>query len=414
MNWLANYFRGKRTSHPASRRPRTFQPTFELLETRDCPSAAAALPNAWHEVVNTISPTAHAQVALPANSFTPTTGSSGNWSGYEATPGSGQLVNQISGTWAEPSYTNASTTSANSIWVGISGSGGHGDIEQAGVAWYGSSFNNPGYQAWVECLHDKTQNASGKWTGDQIPVQLTTSSGSLFYIQSGDTVTTSVQLVSGTTDEFQFTIAATGSNGTGSFSQVYTTESAPTSMASAEWIVENPNGSAQSLANFGTVDFSNCSAQVGSGQGAINAFPCQLWNMADSAGNASPSSLGNTGNSFSVSYGSNPSTSDNSAVLVTAQAANVELPDLLILNAGSDHFSITIDNSVKAVLPTEQAAGSGLPSFSALDAVFAQHSQDGNSAFDAAFAQQAQDANQSNLVLLDAAFAQYYLDTKLV
>jgi hypothetical protein len=319
VNRLMNYLCGNNPYRQASRRP-DFRPTLDVLEARDCPSAAP--------LVNTIQAPPPAQTAQA--SFAPTTGTSTNWSGYEATPGNGQQVTEVSGTWVEPSDTGSVAHSANSIWVGISESNGHGPIEQAGVAWYASTNS---YHAWVECLGDKTQGPNGNWTGNQINVQLTTSNGSPFQIQAGDTITTSVQLVPGTTNTFEFTITATGPNGTGSFSQQYTTKSVP-QMTSAEWIVENPNGAAQPLANFGPVSFTNCSEQVGSTQGTIDAFPCHQINMRNSQeGSATTSGLAPNGAGFSVTSGSTSSTTDNAAVLPAAQAVNAELSDFSALDA---------------------------------------------------------------------------------
>jgi hypothetical protein len=269
------------------------------------------------------------------------------WSGYGIyglQPGNGQQVNLVSGTWVEPSYSGSVAGSHNCIWVGIDGAD-----QQAGVTWVNT--NNGGYyQPWVEFAGDKADQTLGPkgWTNGQINVNLTTNgepNGPQFQIEAGDTITDTVQWVSNNpngTATFDFTIQASGPNGTGSFNQDYTTRSGTPLRTCADWIVENPNNAAQPLANFGTVNLTNCFAVVGNTPYAANGtspidpsqdFVSHQFVMSGRRGSASPSGLNANGNGFSVSYGSNSNPSNNSADLPAAQAVNAGLADFSALDA---------------------------------------------------------------------------------
>ena len=250
MNGLLNYFSGKRTSHPASRRPRTFQPTFELLEARDCPSA---LGGEVAGIVNTISPPPVAQAAQAAQaSFSPVATLNAIWSGYTIRPGNGQQVNQVSGTWVEPSY---SGPGGNSIWVGIDGAG-----QQAGVSWYAST----GYQVWVEFYGDKTQGPKGDWTGNQINVTLTANGGPVsptnpaFIIQGRTRLPRRSSWYRALRTSSRSPSRLAGRTVPAPSNRTTPRNLLPQRGARRVRIVENPNNAAQPLANFGTVNFTNC------------------------------------------------------------------------------------------------------------------------------------------------------------
>ena len=82
------------------------------------------------------------------------------------------------------------------------------------------------------------------------------------------------------------------------------------SQLSAEWIVERPtvNGAISTLANFGTITFSNCTATVNSTTGGIGSFPVNEVVMYSSTSNqnnvqlTNVSALNPDGNSFIVNY----------------------------------------------------------------------------------------------------------------
>ena len=115
-----------------------------------------------------------------------------------------------------------------------------------------------------------------------------------------------IQLSSVTSNEWNVTISDLNSGQ--SFSNLFTY---PSSMLTAEWIVERPeaNNVLTSLANFGTVMFTDCSATVGSLNGGIDSFPTieVLMHSSDIIGLqslelASVSDLSGVGSQFTVTY----------------------------------------------------------------------------------------------------------------
>ena len=82
----------------------------------------------------------------------------------------------------------------------------------------------------------------------------------------------SIQLVDATVSEWSINLtdATTGVSFQNSFFYA-------SSQLSAEWIVERPtvNRVIGTLANFGSVTFTDCQATVGSASGGISSFPAQ-------------------------------------------------------------------------------------------------------------------------------------------
>jgi hypothetical protein len=122
----------------------------------------------------------------------------------------------------------------------------------------------------------------------------------------GDRIGASIQLSSATISEWNVTIFDLTSGQ--SFSKLFTY---PSSMLSAEWIVERPNVNQvlTSLANFGTVPFMDCSATLGGVNGGIDSFPTieVVMHSSDiigipSAELAIVSGPSETGSKFSVTY----------------------------------------------------------------------------------------------------------------
>ena len=115
-----------------------------------------------------------------------------------------------------------------------------------------------------------------------------------------------IQLSSVTTNEWNVTISDLNSGQ--SFSNLFTY---PSSMLTAEWIVERPeaNKVLSSLADFGTVMFTDCSATIGNLNGGIDSFPTieVLMHSSDIIGLqsvelASVSDLSEVGSQFTVTY----------------------------------------------------------------------------------------------------------------
>ena len=116
----------------------------------------------------------------------------------------------------------------------------------------------------------------------------------------------SIQLLSATTSEWNVTIFDLDSGQ--SFSNLFIY---PSSMLTAEWIVERPevNKVLTALANFGTVMFTDCSATVGGLNGGIGSSPTieVLMHSSDIIGLqsvelASVSDVSGVGSEFTVTY----------------------------------------------------------------------------------------------------------------
>jgi hypothetical protein len=145
------------------------------------------------------------------------------------------VVNSVSGSWTVPAVTG-SGTAYSSAWVGIDGFDSD-SVEQIGTD---SDLVNgqPQYYAWYEM-----------YPRNMVEVPLT--------VHAGDSISASVAY----TGSNQFTLSLT--DGKQSYITSKTMKEAQRS--SAEWIEEAPSSgsSVLPLADFGSVTFSNCSANIG-------------------------------------------------------------------------------------------------------------------------------------------------------
>ncbi|MGA2256392.1 MAG: autotransporter-associated beta strand repeat-containing protein [Thermoguttaceae bacterium] len=179
--------------------------------------------------------------------------SSTNWSGY-AVPGTN--VQEVNGTWNVPTAQSQYVAT----WVGIDGAGvdgsGSSSVEQIGTAWMtptnGFNNNQPGYYAWVELYGDHSGSNYGPYYYAQPEA----------VVQANDTIKASVTYEAtggpGGTPTFAFYIkdATSGSQWSGDLYPEYITPA----RTSAEWIVEDPQGS--NFATFSAVSFSNATAVI--------------------------------------------------------------------------------------------------------------------------------------------------------
>jgi peptidase A4-like protein len=165
-----------------------------------------------------------------------------NWSGYVVT-GSPGSVSEVKCTWQVPQvkYTGCATNTYAATWCGIDG-WSDGTVEQCGTMqeWLNGASGYARYYAWYEMY---PRGSFG-----------------VYYVNAGDTMSADVKY-SSSTGKFTLTIAdqTTGST--------YTTQQTlPTAQrSSAEWIEEAPySGGILPLADFGQVNFGNCSSTVGS------------------------------------------------------------------------------------------------------------------------------------------------------
>jgi hypothetical protein len=198
-----------------------------------------------------------------------------NWSGYAS---NGSTYTDVKGTWVQPTANCSSgSTAYSSFWVGIDGDGTN-SVEQLGTD-SDCSGSSPRYYGWWEMYPNPSHDLST----------------STYSVRPGDTLTAEVHS-SGST----FTLTLHSSRGW-TFSTNQSSSSAQ--FGSAEWIAEAPSSSSGvlPLANFGTVNFSSCTANGN----AISANPnVDAITMKTSGGTvkAQPSGLNGSGNGFSVTW----------------------------------------------------------------------------------------------------------------
>jgi hypothetical protein len=204
-------------------------------------------------------------------------GSSTNWSGYSVTnQGS---VDDVVGTWVVPTVTTSSTNAWSSSWVGIDGDGSS-SVEQLGTD-QDCSSGTAVYYAWFEMYPKPSYLISG------------------FNVHPGDTITARVHR-SWTSYTLSMKNVTTG--------QVFSTtqKSGKAQNYSAEWIMEAPwSGGVLPLANFGTIEFSACSATISGTTHAIGGWAnIDDITMVNSSGGkkAQPSNLNAAGDGFSVTW----------------------------------------------------------------------------------------------------------------
>src|SRR5215472_3469135 len=155
-----------------------------------------------------------------------------NWSGYATT---GSRYTDVKGSWTEPTAScSAGQTAYSSFWVGIDGDTTN-TVEQTGTD-ADCSNGPPTYYAWYEMYPKFPVNLSNPVSpGDSMSASVTTNGHGSFTLTISDG------------SKWSFTTNQT---------------SKKARLGSAEWIAEAPSGSGGvlPLADFGTVSFSNCSA----------------------------------------------------------------------------------------------------------------------------------------------------------
>ena len=228
--------------------------------------------------------------------------SSLNWAGYVVT---GSSVTDVKGSFVVPSFTCSSSGTYVALWAGIDGYTSS-TVEQAGVlAECTSTGAAPVYSTWYEFY-------------PSAPVYVTSS----VPVSGGDNVYVEVSYSNGAFIATITSYSGTTELGTYTTSPITVTGALETS---AEWIVERPAlcsaviCTLSTLANFGTASYglqytsqSNTNyATVSGTTGSIGSFSSVVALTMVSGGHhsqtlASPSSLTDSGTSFTVSQ---PSTS---------------------------------------------------------------------------------------------------------
>lgn len=209
------------------------------------------------------------------------TASSTNWSAYAVTGANGTYTD-VKGSWVEPSVTcSRRQTAYSSFWVGLDGYNSN-SVEQLGTD-SDCSRGSPRYYGWWEMFPNPS-------------MQLSTSS---FPVSPGDTLTAEVHF-----NGSSYTLSMSSSRGW----NFTTTQSGNFTNSSAEWIAEAPSSCSFTctvlpLANFGTVNFSNSTAN-GATIGSYGSSVCVAITMTTSAGTvkAQPSALNGSGDGFSVTW----------------------------------------------------------------------------------------------------------------
>jgi hypothetical protein len=149
-----------------------------------------------------------------------------------------------------PTISSSTSDTFSATWIGIGGLTNDTTLIQCGTEQdYVGGFAS--YYAWYELLPHKSVT---------IPTVA---------VSPGDQIAASIQLVNETSNQWLVTLSDL--NSSASFQSVFSYAS---SQLSADWIVERPqvDRTLSTLANFGNVTFTNCSATLGSATGVIGAF----------------------------------------------------------------------------------------------------------------------------------------------
>jgi hypothetical protein len=217
---------------------------------------------------------------------------SSNWSGY-ADMGSG--FSAVNGNWTVPTLSCTSSTSYSSHWIGIDGASSS-TVEQDGTE-ADCSAGVASYDAWFEMYGDNAVNNGSE-------VELAPSS---YPIYPADVMTASVSVAN---DVWTLAISDAGSAAHSHIWQYSTNITfSGAAQSSAEWVVERPEicyifgCSLTTLANFGSVTFTNASATDNGSVGPISAASYVGIEMVNgSTPIAVPGSLDPTGTIFTDTY----------------------------------------------------------------------------------------------------------------
>jgi hypothetical protein len=220
-----------------------------------------------------------------AQAITITTGYSKNWSGYVITAHS--PFTSVTATWAVPTVASAPAPSYSSTWIGIGGVYiNSNQLVQAGTEQDVKPDGTKAYFAWYE-VYPKFPVVAGD-------------------VAPGDFITTTVYKLSGSPPTWHITMTDT-STGTTLIDRDVRVKTNFAAEASAEFIVERPlirvGNQLTPLADFGTVEFSNCTTNQGDLDSPAQATRVVMTDDGTSSGAvlASPSAL--SGNNFSVDWG---------------------------------------------------------------------------------------------------------------
>jgi hypothetical protein len=207
---------------------------------------------------------------------------SSNWSGYVVATNLNNphpSVTEIEASWTIPAVSVSRRDSFSAVWIGI---GGEFDGSLIQIGTEQDSINGVGsYSAWYELL-----------TNNEVTVDS-------LKVSAGDRITASISLSNPSNNTWLIEINDSIS-GQYHHNVVY-----PSSMLSAEWILERPtiNKVLTNLADFSELTFTGCAATVGGKMETISSLPhieVTLYNQTTELASVSPPS--SNGSSFTISY----------------------------------------------------------------------------------------------------------------
>ena len=209
---------------------------------------------------------------------------SSDWSGYTVASDLNYpqpSVTGVNGSWTVPTVNVSVGNSFSAVWIGIGGQF-DGTLIQVGTE-QDSARGQGAYSAWYELL-----------SGSVVTI------GSLSVLP-GDGISASISLLDSITSVWSIQIHDITNGQSFQKNVVYVS-----SMLSAEWIVERPtiNNRVTTLADFGQVTFTGCTATISSTVGTVSSFPhiqVVMYNRQTTQ-LVSVSPLTSKGSSFSVNY----------------------------------------------------------------------------------------------------------------
>jgi len=207
-----------------------------------------------------------------------------DWSGYSVASDLNNpqpKVTSVNASWAVPTVKVSVGNSFSAVWIGV---GGQFDDTLIQTGTKQDSINgHAAYSAWYELLPDAAV------TVDSLS------------ISPGDRITASISLFDLTTSTWLIEIHDVTDGQ--SFKKILVYDS---SMLSAEWIVERPiiNNRIATLANFGQITFTDCTATIGGKLGTIRSFPSTQFTLYNRRNIelVTASVLASGGSSFAVNY----------------------------------------------------------------------------------------------------------------
>jgi len=206
-----------------------------------------------------------------------------NWAGYAA---DAQDVTLVHAAWTVPTVKRTSGNTYSSSWIGIGGTKSE-TLIQAGTA---QEFENGQavYYAWVEVLPQAAEQIASED----------------LRIRPGDKVGVTIRNMSGNQWEIKIENASSGQSVVRSLTYA-------SCKCSAEWIEEQPTIVSPSgetlatLANFGTVTFSDAYAKVDGTTVPLTKLNIAAVNLMSvtKAVISTPGDLSESGNHFKITYG---------------------------------------------------------------------------------------------------------------